>query len=187
MGTGGSGGGSVEGLLMSEYVEGSMANKAIELFNGTSSRIDLTRCELVFSFASSSNQQHIPLASPLNGLASKSTWVVCNGAATKALLDACDQPLIESPSQQYFWFNGDDSVELFCDGSLVDSLGRLGEDPGDGWGDPNNPTFTKDHTLRRKCGVTRGDTDSSNPFNPSTEWEGFGLDQFDGLGHHCGT
>lgn len=185
MSTGGTGGtpGTLQGLLMSEYVEGSNSNKAIEVFNGTPNPVDLTRCELVFTFAGSGNQTRLKLDSPSMGLPSKSTWVLCDADGWTMLQNRCQQPI----SGDVFFFNGDDTVELFCDDQLVDSLGRLGEDPGEGWGDPNSAVYTRDHTLRRKCSVTRGDTNSSDPFDPKLEWDGFGLNQFDGLGHHCGN
>ncbi|MCA9632028.1 MAG: hypothetical protein KC766_30450, partial [Myxococcales bacterium] len=181
--TGGTGGssGTLEGLLMSEYVEGSMANKAIELFNGTGRTLDLSACELVFYFASSTNQAQVPLTGPSGGFEPNHTWVICDDGGSESLLNACDQK-----SDVQFFFNGDDAIELVCGGVVVDSFGKVGEDPGDGWGDPNGTTYTRDHTLRRKCSVTHGDTNSGDDFIPSVEWDGFGLNQLDGLRSHCG-
>ncbi|MCB1803905.1 MAG: isopeptide-forming domain-containing fimbrial protein, partial [Candidatus Competibacteraceae bacterium] len=55
------------------------------------------------------------------------------------------------------------------------------------WG--SHQTSTADHTLRRLDTVCVGDTDSSNGFDPATEWDGFAQDSFGDLGTHsvsCG-
>ena len=44
-------------------------------------------------------------------------------------------------------------------------------------------TSTADNTLRRKAGVTAGDPDGSNAFDPAVEWDGFAVDTFGGLGY----
>ncbi len=66
--------------------------------------------------------------------------------------------------------------------SPVDIFGEIGVDPGSGWGPPS----TQNNTLRRKDNVcqTRG---VNGPFDPSTEWNEFGIDSFDGLGGHSVT
>ena len=76
--------------------------------------------------------------------------------------------------------NGDDAVELVCAGQRFDVFGRIGEDPGFGW--IGGGLSTQDQTLRRKCSVTMGDVDGSNPFDPSVEWDGFPTDTFGDLG-----
>ncbi len=44
------------------------------------------------------------------------------------------------------------------------------------------PTSTQDATLRRKCSVTTGDTNGSDAFDPSVQWDGFPADTFTDLG-----
>jgi predicted extracellular nuclease len=65
----------------------------------------------------------------------------------------------------------------------VDVFGEIGFDPGSAWGPPSTST----NTLRRKLDVCAGDPDGSNPFDPSIEWDGFGTNNFDGLGSHVPT
>jgi predicted extracellular nuclease len=65
----------------------------------------------------------------------------------------------------------------------VDVFGQVGFDPGSQWGPPN----TQNNTLRRKAEVCQGDTDETDTFDPSLEWEGFGNDNFDDLGSHMVT
>ena len=77
-------------------------------------------------------------------------------------------------------FNGDDVVELFCNGATVDAIGRVGEAPAAGWG--TGAVTTLNHTLRRKCAFTVGDSNRNDVFDPTTEWGGFAVDVFGDLG-----
>lgn len=162
--------------MISEYVEGSANNKAVEIYNGGAASVDLADCSLQFYFAGSANSQEIPLT---GSLASKAVFVVCDQDAAAGIGDECDL------KTDAFFFNGDDAIELVCKNALVDSFGQRGVDPGEGWGDMNASTFTRDHTLRRKCSVTRGDTLSTDAFDPAVEWDGFPNNSFQGLGRHC--
>jgi hypothetical protein len=44
------------------------------------------------------------------------------------------------------------------------------------------PASTADQTLRRRCGITHGDADGSDRFDPSLEWVALPVDTLDGLG-----
>jgi hypothetical protein len=78
-------------------------------------------------------------------------------------------------------FNGDDALALECEGTLLDSLGQVGVDPGVAWevGDAS----TLNRTLRRRCGMEAGDREPSDAFEPALEWLSFPEDTFDGLGN----
>jgi hypothetical protein len=80
-------------------------------------------------------------------------------------------------------FDGDDAVELVCDGTTYDVIGQIGFDPGTEWG--TGLTSTADNTLRRKCALTDGDPDGSDAFDPSIEWDGFAVATYSGMGEHC--
>lgn len=88
------------------------------------------------------------------------------------------------------WYNGDDTVVITKSAAgggsavVVDSLGKLLQDPGTEWG--INEVSTADNTLRRKSSVVSGDTDITNAFDPAVEWEGFATDTISGLGCHTG-
>ncbi|HXK16476.1 MAG TPA: hypothetical protein VNG33_01630, partial [Polyangiaceae bacterium] len=75
-------------------------------------------------------------------------------------------------------FNGDDALALSCGAVLLDVIGQIGVDPGDAWG----AGATADHTLRRRCSVSTGLRDGSQPFDPDPEWLVFGADTFSDLG-----
>ena len=109
-------------------------------------------------------------------LAAGSTFVVCHSSANAAIKTACQ---LQSGSLS---FNGDDAVSLACDGVEIDVFGKIGEDPGTSWS--GGGISTVDRTLRRKCGITTGDLDGSDAFDPSIQWDGFPVDTTDGLGAH---
>jgi len=65
---------------------------------------------------------------------------------------------------------------------VVDVIGQVGFDPGSEWG--SGLASTKDNTIRRRASICQGDTDGTDAFDPSLEWDGFAKDTLDGLGAH---
>ncbi|RKN44219.1 lamin tail domain-containing protein [Micromonospora endolithica] len=163
-------------LFISEYVEGSSNNKAIELFNGTGAAVDLTaggyQLQLYFNGATT------PAASlALSGsVAAGDVFVLASSSANAAILAQADQTTGAS------LFNGDDAIVLRKGTTVLDSIGQVGVDPGAEWG--GGLTSTADNTLRRLASVTAGDTDPSDAFDPATQWAGLATDTVDGLGAH---
>ena len=138
--------------------------------------VELSGCELRrYTNGASAVSAVIDLGS--ESLPAGATYVVCNSSGAPELLARCDG-MTNTVNH-----NGDDAYELFCGGSVVDSFGRVGEDPGSAW--TGGGVSTLDATLRRKCAVVAGDDDSSDPFDPSVEWDAFATDDFSGLGSHC--
>ena len=68
---------------------------------------------------------------------------------------------------------------LRCGENIIDTFGRVGEDPGSAWG---TELSTKDANLVRKCGVAAGDAAPDDAFLPETEWLSAPLGQLDELG-----
>ena len=68
---------------------------------------------------------------------------------------------------------------------VIDAIGQVGFDPGSEWG--SGDTSTKDNTIRRQSTVCQGDTDETDAFDPSLEWDGFANNTFEGLGTHMVT
>ena len=66
--------------------------------------------------------------------------------------------------------------------AVLDVIGQIGVDPGTEWG--TGVTSTADNTLRRKAAFIAGDTNGSDAYDPSNEWDGFATDTFSGLGFH---
>lgn len=166
-------------LFFSEYLEGSSNNKALEIFNGTGSAVDLAaggyNVQMFFNGATSAG-----LTVNLSGsVATGDVFVLAQASADPAILSVADQ------TNGAGWFNGDDAVVLRKGSTVLDVIGQIGVDPGTEWG--SGATSTADNTLRRQASVGAGDADGSNAFDPALEWDGFARDTFDGLGSHTFT
>ncbi|MBM7491102.1 putative extracellular nuclease [Micromonospora luteifusca] len=162
-------------LFISEYVEGSSNNKAIELFNGTGAPVDLSAggYQLQLYFNGSTTATTIALT---GSVAAGDAFVFASASAGAAILAQADQTTGAS------LFNGDDAIVLRRGTTVLDSIGQVGVDPGSEWG--AGATSTADNTLRRLSTVTAGDTDPADAFDPAAQWAGFPVDTFDGLGTH---
>ena len=77
-------------------------------------------------------------------------------------------------------FNGDDALTLEKSGVVIDRIGQVGVDPGTEWA--ANGVSTLNQTLRRKAGITAGDSAFAAVFDPSVQWDGFAADTADNLG-----
>lgn len=167
-------------LIISEYVEGSGDNKAVEIYNGTEDVINLGG----YTIERYSNGAVTSIAIPLDAvdLDVGEVFVLANPLATGVLLALADQ------TNGNLNFNGDDALVLAFNGIPVDSFGRVGEDPGSYWScDDGN---TVNHTLVRRPGVCSGDTVIDDLFDPCVEWSFQPVDTFTGIGHHnedCGS
>ena len=163
-------------LLISEYVEGSGANRAIEIFNPTDTPMSLSASGYRLEFYADGSTSVTGGVLLIGVIQPASTWVVVPTDASAELKAKANQTFAAST----FWFEGNDAVALTHSGSAIDIFGQIGFDPGVEWG--TGLTSTRDNTLRRKPAVTAGDTDGTNAFDPSVEWDGFAVDTFDGLG-----
>jgi large repetitive protein len=161
-----------ETLFVSEYVEGTSNNKAIEIRNPLLTAIDLAAasCSLQLFFnGGATPSQTINLTGTV---AAGEVYVVAHSSAVAALRDPADQ------LSGALTFNGNDAIALVCGGDRIDVFGQIGNDPGaTGWGGQ-----TTDRTLRRRCGIVRGDPDGTDAFVPSIEWGVLPVDTFTGIG-----
>jgi hypothetical protein len=166
-----------DGFIISEYIEGTSYNKAIELYNGTLSTIDLSNYNLLlFSNGNSTANGTMNLSGTL---AAGDTYVIAHASADTAILAVAD-----ITNNSVINFNGDDAVALqrVSDGSYVDVFGQIGYDPGSYWG--VSPNTTQDHTLVRKSNIMKGDPIGSDAFDPSFEWDFYSVNDFSHLGSH---
>jgi predicted extracellular nuclease len=166
-------------LFMSEYIEGSSFNKAIEIYNGTGAAVDLAAggytLEL-YSNGSATASQSVALS---GSIADGDVFVLAHGSADPAI-----QAVADLVSTLVINFNGDDAVVLRKAGAVVDAFGQIGFDPGSQWTGGG-----QDDTLRRNETICAGDTDPDDAFDASAEWVTFAVNTFDGLGSHttiCG-
>lgn len=170
------GGALADDLVISEYIEGSSYNKALEIYNGTGTPVDLGDYAVeVYFNGSTSPGANISLS---GSLAEGEVFVFAHSSADAAILAEADQTYGGS------LFNGDDAVALAGPAGLVDVIGQIGVDPGSQWG--NSTTGTQNQTLLRNADVV-GRSDGSGAFDPSVEWTSAGQNNFDDLGQHNGS
>ncbi|MBW2699963.1 MAG: DVUA0089 family protein [Deltaproteobacteria bacterium] len=168
-------------LIISEYVEGTSNNKAIEFTNLTSADIELSNCEWVnYNNGNAIDDPSGAFVFAAGTLAPGASYVVCNTSGTVS--GGGDIPDASCDATGNVYFNGNDSVVLYCGGEIIDVFGQVGLD--EVWGD-GTAYSTQNNTLRRNCGVILGDTIHDDVFDPSVEWTGAGVDAFGDLGVHC--
>ena len=159
---------STDGLVISEYVEGSSFNKAVEIYNGTGAPVSLDG--LVFRLYS--NESTSPNATydfPSVFLADGDVFVVThpNFNDNEGFTLGGD---VDDTSGAIN-FNGDDAFEIVdSGGNVIDSFKQAGADI-------NN---ANDVTLRRNE-FTR-DTDITNPYDITLQWDAFGTNDVSDLG-----
>ncbi len=181
-------------IFISEYVEGSHNNKALELYNPTDKRIDLSR----YYLSRYSNGGSTPSTTQLGGfIEAQSTYVIVidrrdpNGEGwdvpvwngywndeedlnTDDVYDASED--LQSLADTFLnpdynvsntmSFNGNDALVLEKLTEVIDIFGKLFEDPGVAWEDENGTWWTADQTLIRKPTVTSGFV-----YNPTEAYE----------------
>lgn len=167
-------------VFFSEYIEGSSNNKAIEIYNGSLSTIDLSG----YAVKLASNGGGWGTTENLSGnLASGDVYVIYNSGACSDITNVGDL------ASTVTYFNGDDALGLFYSDMLIDVIGEQGVDPGDYWPVAGVSDGTKEHTLVRKSTVTTGNTDwsaSAGTTTENSEWIVYAQDTFSYLGSHDG-
>mgnify|MGYP001218942974 CR=1 FL=1 len=165
-------------VFISEYIEGSSNNKAVEIYNGTGAELDLTG----FSVQKSSNGDGAwGSEEVLTGtLAAGDVFVIANASADPAILAVADV------TSTVTYFNGNDAVGLFYNGSLIDVIGVPSEDVI--WDVAGVTEAAANHTLVRKYPeVIIGNTDwvaSAGTNADDSEWIVNAQDDFSGIGWH---
>ncbi|GHC29972.1 extracelullar DNA degradation protein EddB [Kushneria pakistanensis] len=150
-------------LLITEYVEGSGYNKAIELTNRGGSDLSLEGFTLsLYSNGNTEANATLDLARYSN-LAPGDTLVLANAQADQAMLDRSDA------TSSVINYNGNDAIVLTnAEGETQDIVGTIGDDA----------YFARDVTLRRDESITEG-----NDRFEASQWQEYPQDTFDGLGN----
>ena len=167
-------GGPATDLFFSEYIEGSSNNKALEIYNGTGSSVDLSQYSIeLYTNGSSTVQNSLVLSGTVEN---DSTFVIANPDASDSIL------AVANAKSNVTFYNGDDALVLKKNGTIIDSIGQVGFDPGSAW--TSNGVSTQDQTLIRKPQILSGDSNSTDPFDPSVEWDSCSINTFEFLGSH---
>lgn len=171
--------GQASDLFFSEYAEGSSNNKYLEIYNGTGAAVDLT--PYVVQLASNGGAWGTYTLDLSGILADGDVYVIANSAASATILAEADI------TSTVTYYNGDDAVGLFKDGTPIDIIGVQGEDPGNYWPVAGVSDGTKEHTLVRKPNVCSPTTDwafSAGTNTDDSQWIVFPQDNWDNLGFH---
>ncbi|MCF8241762.1 MAG: lamin tail domain-containing protein [Melioribacteraceae bacterium] len=174
-------------LFISEYIEGSGNNKALEIYNPKLAAVDFSTYRMVRwnNGGTSTSKDTLQF---VGELAAGDVYVIANSSAVQEILDQADT------THSMTFYNGDDYIALEkYDGSvwnLIDVFGEAtGVDPGTGWEVAGVTDATAEHTLVRKEDVMMGTTDwaeSAGTDSASSQWLVYPQDVFIYLGVHPG-
>lgn len=151
-------------LFISEYVEGSSYNKAIEIVNLTGSTVNLSSYSLKKQTnGSGSWNSGLSLS---GSLSDGEVYVVANSSASSSLRSRADL-LTGSTSVT---FNGNDPVGLFYNNTLIDIVGNY---------NGGSSYFASNVTLRRKSSITDPSTSYS-----AGDWDSYSSNTFSDVGSY---
>ena len=177
-------------LYFSEYAEGSSNNKYVEIYNASSTSVDLSNYQIKGTNNGTAWGDNGERELSLTGtLASNSVYIISTDAADQSILNKADLSL---PYESPVHYNGNDAIGIFGKDSsgsftvVLDVVGVESSDPGTaGWNVAGVSGATKDHTLVRKASVTKGNTNWENSAGTSSsnsEWEVKDIDDWTSLG-----
>ena len=187
-------------LFISEYVEGSGNNKALEIYNPTASAIDLSGYRIE-RFSNGSGTSASGGVLNLSGsIAANSAFVIANGQITTTTSSPACDPILQAMANQLdgvypapTYMNGNDAIALFNGSTMIDILGKTGDasmTSSSGWGDEFpydgsvGAVWTENHTLVRKASVQIGVSANPSSFIVSNEWDSLPQNTWSNLGTH---
>jgi len=154
---------STNEIFISEYVEGSSNNKALEIANFTGNSINLSSYTIARDV--NSNGAYGAALQLTGTLATGHVHVISRGNASAATVALADQ----ISSGDAMSFNGDDPVGLFKNGVLIDIFGNFG-----GTNNFANATYRRKQTVINPTTV----------FDLTGEWVTSTIDDISDLGSH---
>ncbi len=183
-------------VFITEYVEGESNNRAIEIYNGSKSPINLSNYTLKQANAGSNAESRkdwgkddsgnistsFTYTFPLIQLDPDETYTVCNKESVSDLLEKCDD---KPATGSTFSFTGNDGLALFEGNTILDQIGTNKTTPTEPWDVAGKEKATEDHTLRRKPEIIQGTTDwaaSAGTTEENSEWIVLPKNTFNGLG-----
>lgn len=194
-------------LFISEYVEGTGNDKALEIYNPTNNAINLSGYRLE-RFSNGSSTSSAGGVLNLSGtIGAHDVFVITNGQTTGSGTSPACSPALQALADQLdgaypapTYMNGNDAIVLFKSSTIIDIFGKTGDaamTTAYGWSDAfpydgsAGAIWTENHTLRRKVGVTQGVTVNPSPeFIVTNQWDSLPVNTWTGLGSHacsCGS
>lgn len=164
-------------LFISEYMEGSSNNKAIEIYNPTSMNIPLSGLYQIriYSNGSAAPSFTINLTGTINA---GDVYVLAHTSSSAPILALADQT---SGSLQH---NGNDAVELYRSATLtsIDVVGIIGNDPVTGWTVSGTTSGTQNHNIVRLATIQQPNLTWAG--SAENEWTVLAQDDISNLGMH---
>ena len=146
--------------FISEYLEGSSNNKALEIFNPRATPLNMAGYSLK-AYNNGGTTVSNSFTFPANvTIPAGGVYTIANSQALAGILSVADT------TSTITFFNGDDAVVLFKNTDTLDIIGKVGFDPGTNW--TVGTGATSEFTLVRKATVNQG---QRNWVVGATEWD----------------
>jgi hypothetical protein len=159
-------------LFISEYIEGSSNNKAIEIYNPNDFDVVMTGY-MVALYSNGSSEYGNTLDLSTYTILANDVFVISNSSANATIAAQ------EDVTSNITWYNGNDAVALLKDDVVVDVIGVIGEDPAGGTWAAGTAGSTGEFTLVRNSSVTVGNTTFT-----ASEWTEYPQNTDTNLGSH---
>jgi 5'-nucleotidase len=171
-------------VFFSEYIEGDGNNRAIEIYNPTDAAITLTGYTIDY-YHNGDAAADYTVNFDLSGFTIQpgDVLLLCTDSFTAP--GECDgiytygEDFSLNQSKVLFT-TGDDAIALVKDGTIIDMIGVVGEQPSSGWVAGTGTTM--DHSIVRDPSVT-----GPNPTWTPTEWIAYAIDTVVNAGAHTVT
>jgi len=173
-------------LFISEYIEGSSNNKALEIYNGKGVAVNLAEYSIKGTHNGDADWAYAVFNFPDIELAAGDVYVLATNVADPLILAVADTVLAYE-TNYVVYYNGDDARALFWGEYMLDIIGQTDGDPGTNWPVAGGAGATSENTLVRKAEVTMGNIDwavSAGTDEASSEWVVLPVDEFRFLGSH---
>jgi hypothetical protein len=164
-------------LIISEMIEHTQSNKALELYNPTPYPIQLNDYQVRLYANGSSAASFVQSLSGI--LPAHNTLVIGAPSTGSGSIDAALVSATDLPSE-CATFTGNDAIELAFQGNAIDVIGLVGIDPGGtGWLFGNSSTTNR--TLVRRPDIV---SPSTNWSVSSGQWISYASNDYSHIGYH---